>query len=400
LKIRYSYLAIFVIASLYVPQTFSGGGQTKPKSRESEASINPVEDISSIYSDIDMRMRLATKPNEQACSGDVCASNQLFNTQVQTLGQRLAQSAYLVYPDLKKRTPNFEFSVEDKKALGSASNASGKVVIFRGVQNLDLGDEALSFLIAREMGHVIARHHKSNAKTKLLISALAAVLFPAVSILSASSAATQATTATSVLTSAASTATSYVGSEVALSKIKPSQLTEADDVSIALLEHEGLSKQEIVQALEFIVENDVSTGWEQDLYQSIHYVRQLAGEPKVTTVKLDPLPEAGIAAEDNADASVEKTIQNNPQNQLTQSEQPKPAEERKVILITNESLAESRNQVDKTAKKSLAKKPVAKKSTNKKNIATKNKPISNSKKKKKIDSKVTKKSPPSKLPNN
>jgi len=395
LKIRYSYLAICITASLYAPHAFSGNSQTTPKSTESRIAIDPVDDIGSIYSDIDMRMTLATKPNEQACSGDVCVSNKLFDTQVQLLGQRLAQSAYLVYPELKKNTPNFEFSVADKKVLGSASNASGKVVIFRGVQNLDLGDEALSFLIAREMGHVIAHHHKSNAKTKLLISALAAVLFPAVGILSASSAATQATTATSVFTSAASTATSYVGSEVALSRIKPGQLTEADDVSLSLLINEGLSMQELAQALEFIVENEESTGWEKDLYQSIHYVRKLAGESKETKVELEPLPEADMIAEGSTDANAEQTIQSKQSVQSAQSAQ-KPIEERKVILITNESLAETRNQANSASKKSLSGVPAVKKSTSKKPIAVKNKskPLSKSKK---TNSKVVKKSPAKKL---
>ena len=126
-------------------------------------------------------------------------------------------------------------------------------------------------------------------KTKLFFTVLTGVLFPAISILSASSAAAQATTATTLLTSAASTATSFVGSEVALARIKPTQLSEADDVSIALLEREGLSKTDIAQSLEFIVEREDSIGWEKDLNQSVHYVRKLAGEPKEIIAELEPL---------------------------------------------------------------------------------------------------------------
>ena len=53
----------------------------------------------------------------------------------------------------------FTFGVVDKKNAGTASNGAGKVVLFRGLQHLELRDDALSFVIAREMGHVIGEHH-------------------------------------------------------------------------------------------------------------------------------------------------------------------------------------------------------------------------------------------------
>ena len=277
------------VVSLYAPQILALPSDSAAEA--STAADNPVNDISDFYSDIDMRMRLATKPNDVACSGDACLNNQIFDAQVQAIGQSLAKTAYEIYPELKKKTPKFEFSVADKKDLGSASNGSGKVVIFRGVQNLDLGDEALSFLVAREMGHVIGRHHKSNAKTKLLFTVLTGVLFPAVSILSASSAAAQVSTATTLLTSAASTATSFLGSEVAIARIKPTQLSEADDISLGLMEDKGLTKADLAQSLSFIVENEKPSAWEKDLYLSIQYVQNLAGEPVETIAEIDPLPE-------------------------------------------------------------------------------------------------------------
>ena len=327
-----------------------------------------------------MRMRLATKPNEKACSGDACVANQAFDAQVQALGVRLAQSAYAVYPDLKKKIPNFVFGVADKKVVGSASNAKGTVIMFRGLQHLDLGEEATAFIVAREMGHVIANHHKSNAKTKIFFTVLAGVLFPAVNILSASGAAAQATTATTLLTSAASTATSYVGSEVALSRIKPTQLTEADDIALKLLEHQGWNKADIAQSLEYIAENENGAAWEKDLYQSIAYVRKVAGEPKESVAELEPLPEAYIAPEANIGVPLEQVVSTKrPEEHLAKLEkaalplQPeqKPVEQHKIILITNQTIAESHHQAEKLpvpsrAKASEAKKPVVKKSMSKK----------------------------------
>jgi hypothetical protein len=323
MKRYYSYLVISVAASLLVPQAFADNAQKvteqlevttekiEPKSELSSDAqestntkketqmlteieddfLDPVEDISSFYSDIDMRMQLAVKANAKPCSLETCQENQAFDARVQLIGESLVKSAYALYPELKKTTPKFDFEVVDKKVLGTASNASGKIVLFRPIQQLDLDDNAVAFLIGREMGHVIAKHHKSNAKTKIFFTVLTGVLFPAATLISASSAAAQATTATTLMTSAASTVTSFVGSEVALSRIKPGQLSEADNISLALLEYGGVSALDTAQSLEFIVKNENSVGWERDLNLSIDNVRQLAGEPQEMLVELEPLPE-------------------------------------------------------------------------------------------------------------
>lgn len=351
------------------------------RSANAANSSDPVNGISDVYSDMDMRLRLAAKPNEAACNGETCVMNHAFDDLVQALGLRLAESAYVVYPDLKKKIPNFTFSVADKKVIGSASTASGKVVLFRAIQHLDLGEEATAFIVAREMGHVIANHHKSNAKTKLFFTLLAGVMFPAINLLSASSAAAQATTATTLMTSAASTATSFVGSEMALSRIKPTQLSEADDVALKLLEQQGWSKAEVAQALEFIVENEQSAAWEKDLYLSMHYVRKLADESQESTLLesaqvLEPLPEAymaeAIAAPEiepvseaqivvvqDPDVIVERVNLLIPLAPAAAESKPvaikttelKPTEPRKSILITNETIAQSHHQVDKVVEK-------------------------------------------------
>ena len=389
-----------VVVTLHVPQAFAEESQTnlesainaeniEPKSdlsanpeelsiesyeslqyenSETEsASVDPVEDLSSFYSDMDMRMRLAVKADTAPCSAETCPENQAFDAKVQLIGESLAKSAYALYPDLRKTTPKFEFVVVDKKVLGSASNASGTVVLFRGIQHLDLDDAATAFIIGREMGHVIAHHHKSNAKTKIFFTVLTAVLFPAATLISASSAAAQATTATTLMTSAASTVTSFVGSEVALSRIKPSQLSEADDISMALLEYGGVSTADTAQSLAFIAENENSVGWEKDLNLSIDNVIKLAGEPLDVVAELEPLPDAYIEPEaslaESAPSVTEPVklqvskLQAPIDNQATKFEsqqiQPeqeplvqKPVEhklaEPKTIWITNESIAQSR----------------------------------------------------------
>ena len=237
--------------------------------------------ISDAVSDVDMQLRLAAKTNAVACAADICLQNQSFDARVQQLGTQLSDAAYAQYPTLKKRVPNFVFSVADKKEPGSASNARGKVVIFRGLQAFALTDDALSFVMAREMAHVIGKHHNKNTSTKLIISALATIIFPAVGIIGASSAATQATTATTLLTSAASTATSLLGSEVAMAKMKPSQLLEADEIALKVLSQSttSLSEWNLRETASVLqldqAEVQKPNNWLQDLQISQHYLQQL-----------------------------------------------------------------------------------------------------------------------------
>src|SRR5664279_382139 len=165
---------IFVIALL-------SACATSPHGRMQLTTPAPIGDI---YSDVNMRVQLATTKNISVpCTDEECAPNKEFDQQVQQLGARLEKSSFDTYPDLAKRVSRFKFVVAEKEERGSTSNAVGKVVIFRGVQELYLDEQALAFVIAREMGHVISRHHDENSGTSILLSVLVGVLFPASNIL-------------------------------------------------------------------------------------------------------------------------------------------------------------------------------------------------------------------------
>ena len=292
-------IAILVATYVLAPNTAHAAGdiatQIRTSSDNANDSIVPAG-ISDAVSDVDMQLRLATKPNAEQCVAENCLQNQVFDSRVQQLGAQLTTTAYAQYPTLKKRVPSFVFSVADKKDAGTASNAGGKVVIFRGLQQLALTDDALSFIMAREMAHIVGKHHNKNTSTKLIISALATILFPAVGIIGASSAATQATTATTLLTSAASTATSMLGSEVALAKMKPSQLLEADDIAVKVLSQPAWSLhewnlREVASVLQLdesdLTSTSTSNSWLQDLQTSQHYLQQLVDIEDNTIVALE-----------------------------------------------------------------------------------------------------------------
>jgi hypothetical protein len=219
-----------------------------------------------------MRIQLASVANA-TCLGMECARNREFDQQVQRLGNRLAEAAFESDPDLSKRINRFEFVVAEKEKPGTASNASGTVVVFRGVQNLGLDDEALAFLIAREMGHVICQHHSEISSAKIIISVLASVLFPAINLLHGAALAN--VTSATTTTTAASTATSFIGSQVVVASIKPTQLNEADSVAVGLLAGLGWEQHEVSDALDACSQVEGDDAWAKDFRISVQHVKAL-----------------------------------------------------------------------------------------------------------------------------
>ena len=222
--------------------------------------------ISDVYSDIDMRVHLSTRANAVTCIAQQCAENLAFDTRVDTIGRYLSKVALITYPQKDKVIGSFKFSVADKLETGTLSNNKGQIIVFRGVQSLQLSDDALGFVIAREMSHVLAGHHVTNTSTKLIISALASVLFPALAIFGTSSVAAQASTASTLISSAASTATSMVGSEVVMAQIKPTQLNQADEMARNIMEKSEWDMRSVESVL--TQDEEVKGAWMLDLQAS------------------------------------------------------------------------------------------------------------------------------------
>ncbi|OGS90620.1 MAG: hypothetical protein A2Z95_04075 [Gallionellales bacterium GWA2_60_18] len=221
--------------------------------------------VSTVYSEANMQLSLVTAANaDSPCNGAECELNRAFDQRVLRLGTDLAQAAFATYPDLTRRLGRFEFVIAEKADPGSVSSAAGTVVIFRGVQKLRLDEDTLGFLIAREMGHVIGRHHEENAATGIWFSVLAAVFMPVTSIISGSAAVAQTTASAS----AASSAASFIGSRITIASYKQDQLHEADAIAMKLLDGLGWSRKDVADAL--IANSRVlgDDGWSKDMRAS------------------------------------------------------------------------------------------------------------------------------------
>lgn len=293
---------LFVTLQIAIESAFAAGIVTPvPSSTSSGASISDV------YSDIDMRVRLATKASTEACVAVQCDENLAFDARVVVIGRYLSKAAMQLYPQQEKVIRRMVFSVANKQEAGTASNNKGQIVVLRGVQDLQLSDDALGFVIAREMAHVMAGHHATNTSTKLIISALVSVLFPAVAIIGASSAAAQASTATTLLTSAVSTATSMVGSEVVMAKMKPTQLSHADEIARTIMEKAEWDMRSVESVL---TQDGLPQGaWMLDLQASRQTLQNIIEKEDAEIVLLADeeigLKQENIASDSDSDVSAD-----------------------------------------------------------------------------------------------
>lgn len=249
------------------------------------AQLVAPDGVGAVYSEIDLRTRLALTA-ERSCAENVCETATAFRRQVEAVGADLARAAQEAYPELSQRVPRFEFVVPAKEQVGTLSNASGTVVVLDGLSELALDDAALAFVIAREMGHVIGRHHDENSAMSIIASIVAQLVFPVANILRGAAAAIPMTTTTALT----ATAASMVGSRVLRAVNRPDQLDEADAIALRLLTHSGRNLEEVGRsvdkaALKLAIIGE--EGWILEFMQSKARLDQLGcGQPAL------PLPEA------------------------------------------------------------------------------------------------------------
>ena len=147
-----------------------------------------------------------------------------FALQVQRVADALQKGAEFLYPDLAQRVPglvdsHFDVYVVEDDEAGSASSANGRIVINTGLGAWEPYEDLLAFVIAREMGHVIANHHAENSSTSIITSVIMNILIPGSGLLK--------------------TAITAGGSRIAMTIKRGVQAQEADAIALGLLKAAG-----------------------------------------------------------------------------------------------------------------------------------------------------------------
>lgn len=254
-------------------------------SREGRTQFVADPLLGSVYSDLGMRVKLATAADldtsshhREYCPLTGCDTREDFERKIQAIGDRLARSAYSRYPDIAERVPAFRFSVVMKADAGTLSNGDGEVVVLGGLRRKGLDDKTLSLLLAREMGHVISRHHDEDSATSIIFSIATGILFPVSNLIRGAAFLAQSGLASSALSSAAS----YAGSSMVRASYRGDQVREADAVAAQLLIDTG---EDIYDIADTMGASTASFGgdddWSKEWQVSGRWFTQLACGPRL-----------------------------------------------------------------------------------------------------------------------
>ncbi|MDP1985380.1 MAG: M48 family metalloprotease [Sulfuritalea sp.] len=190
----------------------------------------------------DLGFSITTGPRQSAaCEGSTgCRTapetdaEKRFVLQVQRVSAILQNGAQNLYPDLAQRVPGmaggqFDVYVVAGDEPGTASSANGRIALNAALGARMPYDDWMAFVIAREMGHVIARHHEENSASSIATSVLMNLLIPGSSLLK------------SLL--------SVGGAEIAARSKQEVQALEADLIALELLREAGFRMRDIYLTL-------------------------------------------------------------------------------------------------------------------------------------------------------
>ena len=123
----------------------------------------------------------------------------------------------------------FDVYVADSAEAETLSSATGKIALYAGIAQLAPSDEWLAFVIAREMGHVLAGHHDANSTASIITSVIMNLIIPGSSLLKS--------------------VVSLAGSQTAAASGAERQMHEADEIGLRLLEAAGYRLHGLAHAL-------------------------------------------------------------------------------------------------------------------------------------------------------
>jgi len=191
--------------------------------------------------------------------------------------ERTEVTARRLYPDLEARDVKFRFEVVPSAQGGVLSNAGGTIVILQGTQSMQLPDSVMAFVIAREMGHVIGRHHDENSAATVVFSVLTQVLFPAAALVKGLSTILPTTVAGTAVTASA---VSYLGASALRTTYREDHQREAEQIAFRLVAESGWDLYDVAAEASYVTVGGADADWMSELRQSLRSLDELAYGPR------------------------------------------------------------------------------------------------------------------------
>lgn len=201
-----------------------------------------IIDIPLAAAQSDLEFSIVSRPRfNQSCTGNSTCSQESaseetkrFDQTVVGIAGRLQEAAMRLYPDLtwcsrKAVGGCFDVYVVEGQSPGSSSSSNGRITLNTGLARWQSYETALAFVVAREMGHVIARHHQEQSSVNIVASVLLNVLVPG----------------SGLLKSVISTGVARLASQ----SNRDMQVAEADAIAFKLLKGSGLGMGDVARSL-------------------------------------------------------------------------------------------------------------------------------------------------------
>lgn len=288
-----------------------GGCSTHPITGREQIVVLPG--VQSAYSDLGFALSTGTGPSlppipcDPACRPD--AAREALAHSVSLIAVQLSAAAAALAPDSMARIGRFRIEFDARADARTASSAGGRIVIgaglaligpaggpeaprAAGLEPLDafsmprrpfipgsglgvLGpaDVVLAFLLAREMGHVIARHSEEDSGAALMVSAFG-LLVPGANIV-------------------ARFMVSNVATDYVRSRWAGDQQREADELALALLDRSGLS----AMSVSFALQGGTTPAWVPEGEWGVNY---LASVERVGQLAVASLRYSGLESRPGA----------------------------------------------------------------------------------------------------
>jgi hypothetical protein len=145
--------------------------------------------LAGVQSDIEFSITSASRADMSCAENSTCSTEsgrggvRFFAQEVERIAGVLEKGALKLYPDPAWCTPRlaggcFDVYIVEGDEPGSSSSANGRIALHAALGRWQAYDGVLAFVIAREMGHVIARHHEENSSLSIATSVLLNIFMP------------------------------------------------------------------------------------------------------------------------------------------------------------------------------------------------------------------------------
>lgn len=196
--------------------------------------------LAGVQSDIEFSITSASRADISCAENSACSTEsgqgdvRLFVLEVERIAGALQKGALLQYPDPAWCTARsvggcFDVYIVEGDEPGSSSSANGRIALHAALGRWRAYDGALAFVIAREMGHVIARHHEENSSVSIATSVLLNIFVPVSGLFKS--------------------LVSLGGARLAATSNRDVQTMEADAIAFNLLEASGFRPNDVARSL-------------------------------------------------------------------------------------------------------------------------------------------------------